>query len=67
MDTLVSEGVVVLGGPIGELDGSDAVLVVNLDSEHEVRSRLASDPWIGGILSIGSIRPWTIWLRHENL
>ncbi|MGH9172271.1 MAG: YciI family protein [Acidimicrobiales bacterium] len=67
MDGLVEEGFVVLGGPIGALDGDEAMLVVNAGSEEEVRKRLSLDPWADGVLSIRDVRPWTIWLRrHER-
>jgi uncharacterized protein YciI len=67
IDGLVGEGVVVLGGPVGDLAGDRALLVVQAASEDEARARLASDPWAGGVLSIASVRPWTIWLRREGL
>jgi uncharacterized protein YciI len=63
MDALAAEGVVVLGGPVGEGDGDDALLVVDLPSEAAVRQRLAIDPWAEGVLVIKSIRPWSVWLR----
>jgi uncharacterized protein YciI len=62
MDALVEEGVVVLGGPIGEGDGENALLVVDADSESAIRARLAEDPWIDDILTIESVRPWSVWL-----
>jgi uncharacterized protein YciI len=61
MDGLLGEGFVVLGGPIG--DGEQVMVVVEAPGEAEVRARLAGDPWGPmGILEIGEIRPWTIWL-----
>ena len=61
MDALVDDGLVVLGGPIG--DGERVMLVVEANDEDEVRRRLAPDPWLpAGILEIASIEPWTIWL-----
>lgn len=65
MDGLVSDGFVVLGGPIGDLDGDQAMAIVAADSEDGVGVRLAQDPW-HYILSIRSIRPWTIWLRGSQ-
>jgi uncharacterized protein YciI len=63
MDALTDEGVVVLGGPVGEGDGTDAVLVLDLPDEAAVRARLAGDPWIkDGTLKIASAEPWTILL-----
>jgi uncharacterized protein YciI len=61
MDELVEAGFVVLGGPIG--DGEQVMVVVEAPGEAEVRARLAEDPWGPlGILEIGEIRPWTVWL-----
>jgi uncharacterized protein YciI len=47
MDALTEEGVVVLGGPIGEGDGENTLLIVDVESEWEIRARLAEDPWAG--------------------
>jgi uncharacterized protein YciI len=63
MDALAAEGAVVLGGPVGEGDGDDALLVVDLPSEAAVRQRLAHDPWSESVLVIKSIQPWSVWLR----
>jgi PPOX class probable F420-dependent enzyme len=61
MDSLVDEGFVVLGGPIG--DGEEAMVVVETTDEHEIQARLGEDPWVkAGVLRIDAIRPWTIWL-----
>jgi uncharacterized protein YciI len=66
MDGLVDDGFVVLGGPIG--DGERVLLVVEAADEHEVAARLADDPWAPmGILRIGAIEPWTIWLDRGAL
>jgi uncharacterized protein YciI len=66
MDGLVEDGFVVLGGPIGELDGDQALLVVAAGSEEEARRKLAADPWTDAVLTIRSVRPWTIWLRQAK-
>jgi uncharacterized protein YciI len=66
MDALAEEGVVVLGGPIGEGDGDNALLIVVADSEAEIRARLAEDPWADGVLIIESVRPWSVWLRARR-
>jgi uncharacterized protein len=66
MDRLVAEGVVVLGGPVGEGDGEDALLVVAADSEAEVRSSLAADPWGEEMLATRSVEPWTVFLRAAS-
>jgi hypothetical protein len=54
-------GFVVLGGPIG--DGREVLLVVEATDDREVEARLDDDPWLAkGMLRIGEIRSWTIWL-----
>jgi uncharacterized protein YciI len=63
MDALTDEGVVVLGGPIGEDDGENVLLVVDAESESAIRARLAEDPWANGMLTIESVKPWSVWLR----
>ncbi len=62
MDSLLAEGFVVLGGPIG--DGEEEVmLVVEAGTEREARARMEPDPWAPmGVLEIGSVQPWAIWL-----
>jgi hypothetical protein len=63
MDRLTDHGVVVLGGPVGDVDTGDAVLVVEAFDQAAVLALLAGDPWLGSVLTIKSIEPWTIWLR----
>jgi uncharacterized protein YciI len=60
MDALVDEGFVVLGGPLA--DQRRAVLVVDADTEEDVRATLARDPWSETTLVIDSIDRWTIRL-----
>ena len=66
MDALVEEGFVVLGGPIGEGDGDDTLLIVDAESEAAIRARLAEDPWADGVLTIKGIEPWSVWLRAPS-
>lgn len=66
MDALAEEGFVVLGGPLGEGDGDDALLVVDAESETAVRERLATDPWPEGMLTTASIRRWNVLLRASG-
>src|SRR5262245_7352534 len=66
MDRLVEEGVVVLGGPVGDGDGTHALIVMDLGSEAEVRERLAGDPWGENMLATESIERWSIFLRGEH-
>jgi uncharacterized protein YciI len=61
MDGLVDEGFIILGGPLG--NGDRTLHVVAAASEDEVRARLADDPWaVAGLLEVGSIEPWALWL-----
>ena len=61
MDGLVEDGFVVLGGPLG--DGERALIMVEALDEHEIETRMAVDPWAQmGLLRIGAIEPWSIWL-----
>jgi uncharacterized protein YciI len=61
MDSLVDDGFVILGGPIG--DGQRALLVIEATDESEIEARLRDDPWASmGLLRIGAIEPWTVWL-----
>ena len=61
MDGLVDEGFVILGGPVG--DGEQTLHVVEATDENEIRARLAEDPWAcAGLLRIGMIEPWALWL-----
>jgi hypothetical protein len=74
MDSLVDQGIVILGGPIGADPGEPeapreprelALLAMEADSARHVRSAFAADPWIiSGVIRILSIRPWTIWLSR---
>jgi len=63
MDALTAEGVIVLGGPVGTGDGDYALLVMVARDETEIRRRLAADPWAGGMVTIESVEPWSVWLR----
>jgi uncharacterized protein YciI len=62
MDALVDDGFIVLGGPIGDVDGERTLLLIRADDEDTVRARLAEDPWQGSILRLASVEPWTLWL-----
>jgi len=62
MDGLVDEGVVVLGGPVGDADGETTLLVVDLSDEAAVRARLAEDPWGEDMLTFVRVQPWLVWL-----
>jgi hypothetical protein len=62
MDTLVDDGFIVLGGPVG--DENRVVHAVEAESEDAVRERLALDPWSETHLVVESIEPWTIRLQR---
>ncbi|MDQ6770789.1 MAG: YciI family protein [Gemmatimonadota bacterium] len=63
MDALVADGLVVLGGPLGE--GDEVLLVMEASREEIIRTRLAADPWSGaGVLAVSRIEPWTILLQR---
>jgi uncharacterized protein YciI len=66
MDALADEGLVVLGGPVGEGDGDNALLVIDADDEATIRARLADDPWEGDMLTTASVRRWSVWLRADG-
>jgi uncharacterized protein YciI len=58
MDQLTADGFMKLGGPLGEADGEDALLVIDAPDENTIISTLISDPWIkAGILAIKTIGP----------
>ena len=63
MDQLTADGFIVLGGPLGEGDGDDALLVIDAPDEETIVSKLNEDPWIrSGTLEIKTIQRWTIFL-----
>ena len=60
MDALVDTGFVLLGGPLA--DEHRVILVVEAESEHDVRATLARDPWSGSHLVVAAVDRWTIRL-----
>jgi uncharacterized protein YciI len=67
MDGLVAEGMIILGGPLG--DGEQTLHAVEAADEREFETRLGEDPWASmGLLQIGSVQPWALWLdgRHGS-
>jgi uncharacterized protein YciI len=67
IDRLSEDGRILLGGPIGDVDGQHAVLVVMADSEHDVLSLFADDPWLDTILRIETVEPWTLWIGSDRM
>ncbi len=64
MDGLVSEGFVVLGGPLA--DEERVVLAVDAESEDAVRATLARDPWSETHLRVATVERWTIRLDGQR-
>lgn len=64
MDAVTEEGWVVLGGPLSdESDFHRALLIIEAESEAEIRARLAEDPWTPmEILRTAAIYRWTVLL-----
>jgi hypothetical protein len=61
MDGLVEDGFLVVGGPLG--DGERTLHLVEAVGPDEVRGRFGADPWAAaGLLRIGSIESWALWL-----
>lgn len=68
MDKLAADGFVVLGGPLGDGDGDDTLLVIEATDEERILATLKDDPWNkSGILQVKAIHRWTILLRSANL
>jgi hypothetical protein len=60
MDALVDTGFVLLGGPLA--DEHRVILVVEAESEDDVRATLARDPWSGSHLVVAAVDRLTIRL-----
>ena len=67
IDRLGEEGKIALGGPVGNVDGQYAVLVVHAANEEEARAMFVDDPWMCSVLTIESIEPWTLWIGADTL
>jgi uncharacterized protein YciI len=66
MDGLVVDGFILLGGPLG--DQRQTLHVVEAANDDEIRRRLGGDPWAQtGLLKVGSIEPWSLWLDFRNV
>lgn len=65
MDALVADGFILFGGPLG--DGEQTLHAVEAADETQLRRRLAADPWArDGLLEVGEVRPWALWLDFRN-
>jgi uncharacterized protein YciI len=61
MNALDAEGFVVIGGPVG--GGPKTLLMVEAQSEDEIRRRFSEDPWEPlGLLAVASVEAWEILL-----
>jgi uncharacterized protein YciI len=61
IDQLVTEGFILMGGPL--IDEGGALLIVNANDESEVRERLKNDPWFEeGILKLEAVKRWQIFI-----
>jgi uncharacterized protein YciI len=67
IDRLSEDGTIPLGGPVGDIDGQDVVLVIRAANEDEARAMFVDDPWMDSILRIDSIEPWTLWIGADSL
>jgi uncharacterized protein YciI len=67
MDGLVDEGLVVLGGPIGDGDRR-FLLIFDAASQQEIHAHLAEDPWTPmELLRVVAIEPWEILLGERSV
>ena len=70
MNALADDGFVRFGGPLAgtERGRLRALLVIDAESEVEIKRRLADDPWASaGRLVITSIEPWNILVGAQRL
>jgi hypothetical protein len=45
---------------VGEGNGDDVLLVMDVESEAAIRARLADDPWANDMLTIESVEAWSV-------
>jgi uncharacterized protein YciI len=70
MGVLADNGTVVFAGPLGgsEQGRIRVLLIAEAESEHDVRQRLARDPWeIAGLIVTTTVEPWTLLVGAERL
>jgi uncharacterized protein YciI len=70
MNALADEGFVLLAGPLAGTESGRlrALLIVDAQTEDEIRRRLADDPWAHtDRLVITNIEPWTLIVGAERL
>ena len=66
MDGLVDDGLIILGGPLG--DGQQgALLLAEAAGEREIAARLGEDPWAAmELLHVGTVQSWALWLDSRS-
>ena len=66
MDGLVDDGLLIMGGPLGDVNGKYTMHAIEAADEEAIQARFAADPWAPmRLLEIAKIEPWTIWLRRN--
>ena len=70
MNQLADDGVVLCAGPLAGTENGRlrVLLVMEADSEREIRDRLAEDPWVRtDRLALTRIEPWQLMVGVERL
>lgn len=70
MNGLADQGVVLFAGPLAGTENGRlrVLLIMDADSESEIRDRLAEDPWVRTErLQITRIEPWQLIVGAERL
>jgi uncharacterized protein YciI len=70
MNELAHDGVVLCAGPLAGTENGRlrVLLVMEADSEREIRDRLAEDPWVRtDRLALTRIEPWQLMVGAERL
>ena len=70
MNDLADEGLVVFAGPLAGTEAARlrALLIMEANTEAEIRERLADDPWVQtDRLTIARIEPWNLIVGAERL
>ena len=61
MDRLFEQGMVIMGGPF--TDGTGSLVLLEAETEDEVRTLLASDPFVvHDIFALSSLKQWQVFL-----
>ncbi len=66
MDALLEQGIVLLGGPVGDGEGENTLVVMRAEDERSARAVWEADPWYGSILHLARVEPWKLWLGELN-